>query len=135
MERMLEEEQGGYWAFPLANGEVAEKGKLACVDTANSGVIVSGKTATGLVSLGVFHESFTGNGTKKIQIKLHHELQATWWDNDATVAVGAGDRGKLCYIKDAVTVSGDSTGRSVAGLVLDVSPSQGVLVVFGFKTF
>lgn len=135
MERMLEEEQGGYWAFPLANGEVAEKGKLACIDTANGGVIVAGKTATGLVSLGYFHESFTGNGTKKIQIKLHKELQATWLDNDTVAAVAATSRGTLCYIKDASTVSSDSTGRSVAGLVLDISTTQGVLVVFGFKTF
>lgn len=132
---MVEEEQGGYWAFPLASAEVAEKGKIACIDTANGGVIVIGKTATGLIPIGIFQESFTGDGTKKIQIKLHREIQATWWDNDsAPNALAVADRGALCYIKDAVTVSKLSTGRSVAGMVLDVDSAQGVLVVFGLKT-
>ena len=135
MERMFEEEQGGYWAFPLANNEVAEKGKLACIDTANGGVIVKGKTVTGLISIGWFQESFTGDGTKKIQIKLHRELQASWWDNDdAPNALAAADRGALCYIKTDEQVSKLATGRSVAGMVLDVDAVQGVLVVFGLKT-
>lgn len=132
---MVEEEQGGYWAFPLANAEVAEKGKIACIDTGNGGVIVNGKTATGLIPIGIYQESFTGDGARKIQIKLHREIQATWWDNDsAPNALAASDRGALCYIKDAVTVSKLSTGRSVAGMVLDVDSAQGVLVVFGLKT-
>lgn len=134
MERMFEEEQGGYWSFPLANNELAEKGKLACIDTANGGLIVRGKTATGLVSIGHFRETFTGDGTRKVQVKLHREIQASWWDNDPDGLLDAGDRGSKCWIKDAETVSGVSTGRSVAGMVLDVDPVQGVLVVFGFPT-
>lgn len=131
MERMIEEEQGGYWSFPLANNEVAEKGKLACIDTANSGVIVAGKTATGLVCIGYFNESFTGNGTKKVQIKLHREIQVTYWESDtAGGAITAADRGTACYVKDSQTVTKTSTGASIAGMVLDVVAGRGVAVFF-----
>lgn len=130
MERLLSEDQGGYRTLALANGEVAEKGKLACIDTANSGVIVAGKAGAGLLPIGVFMESFTGDGTRRIHIKFHREYQGTWWDNDSVAPIALTDRGKLCFLKDAQTVSIDDTGRSPAGMVLDVSPTDGVLVVF-----
>jgi hypothetical protein len=133
-ERMVTEFHAGYWALPLANAEVAEKGKLACIDTANGGIIIAGKTAAGLFPLGIFAESLTGDGTKKVQIKLFREIQASWWANDTVAAVALTDRGKLCAIKDSQTVSIDATGRSTAGMVLDVNSTKGVLVLFGYKT-
>lgn len=134
-ERMLTEAHWGYYAFVLANAEVAEKGKLACFDTANNGVLVKGKAAAGLVPIGIFAESMTGDGVKRVQVKLHREIQMTWWANDNVAAVAAADRGGLCYIKDDQTVSSDDTDRSVAGMVMDVSSAKGVLVLFGLKTF
>lgn len=134
-ERMITEAHWGYYAFVLASGEVAEKGKLACIDTANGGIVIVGKTATGLVPVGVFAESMTGDGAKRCQVKLFHEIQATWWDNDTATAVDAADRGQLCYLKNSTTVSADNTGRSVAGLVLDVDARKGVLVHFGYKAW
>lgn len=134
-ERMVVEAHWGHQALVLANGEVAEKGKLACIDTANNGVIVKGKAAAGLISIGIFHESLTGDGVKKVQIKLHREIQATWWDNDGTNPVAITDRGKLCYLVDDTTVSILSTGRSIAGMVLDVATSKGVLVHFNYKAW
>lgn len=134
-ERMISEEHWGYYAFVLASAEVAEKGKLAAIDTANSGIIIVAKAAVSLIPIGLFMESFTGDGVKKVQIKLHREIQATWWDNDATNPVAAADRGKLCYIKDAATVSILSTSRSIAGMILDVSTTKGVLVHFNYKAW
>lgn len=134
-ERMVTEAHWGYYAPVLANTEVAEKGKLACFDTANNGVLVAGKSAAGLISIGIFAESMTGDGVKRCQIKLHHEIQLTWWDNDSVAPIALTDRGQLCYLKDAVTVSIDGTGRSVAGLIMDVSAAKGVLVHFGFKAW
>lgn len=131
-ERMVTEAHWGYYAFVLANAEVAEKGKLACFDTANNGVLVKGKDAAGLVPIGIFAESLTGDGVKRVQVKLHREVQMTWWANDNVAAVAAADRGGLCYIKDDQTVSSDDTGRSVAGRVMDVSTAKGVLVLFDF---
>jgi len=134
-ERMVTEAHWGYYAFVLANAEVVEKGKLAVFDTANSGVVVNAKSATGLIPIGIWAESMTGDGVKRVQVKLHRELQMTWWDNDGTNPVLAADRGKLCYLKDAVTVSILSTSRSIAGMVMDVVAAKGVLVLFGQKTF
>lgn len=134
-ERMVTEAHWGYYAFVLANGEVAERGKLACIDTANGGIIIKGKAAAGLIQLGIFHESLTGDGVKKVQVKLHREIQATWWDNDGTSPVALTDRGKLCYMKTDAMVSIDGTSRSVAGLVLDVVAAKGVLVHFGYKAW
>jgi hypothetical protein len=130
MERVIQEDQGGYRTLPLASGEVAERGKLACIDTANAGAIVVGKTAPGLVPIGIFAESFTGNGTKGILIKMHREYQGTWWNNDSAALIANTDRGKPVFMKDAETVTLTATGRTAIGMILDVSPSEGVLVVF-----
>lgn len=132
---MVTEAHWGYQAFVLANAEVAEKGKLAVFDTGNNGVLVNAKVATGLIPIGIFAESMTGDGVKKIQVKLHKEIQATWWDNDTVAPIASTDRGKLCYLKDQNTVTITSAGHSSAGMVLDVSTAKGVLVAFGFKTF
>lgn len=132
MERTIQETQGGYLTLVLANAEVAERGKLACIDTANGGIIVAGKAAAGLLNIGIFNETLTGNGVKKVHIKLHREFQGTWWTNDTVAPVALTDRGKYCYIKDSETVSASGTTRSVAGIVLDVSTNDGVFVVATF---
>lgn len=134
-ERMITEAHWGYYAFVLANGEVAEKGKLAAIDTANGGIIIKAKAAAGLIPIGIFLESLTGDGAKKVQIKLHREIQATWWDNDGTNPAALADRGKLAYIVNETTVSILGTGRSVAGMILDVDASKGVLVHFNYKAW
>lgn len=134
-ERMITEADWGYYAFILANAEVVEKGKLAVLDTTASGNLVNARAAVGLIPIGIFAESMTGDGVKRCQIKLHREIQATWWVNDATTPAALTDRGKLCYLKDNVTVSMDSTTRSIAGMVLDVVAAKGVLVLFGYKTW
>lgn len=134
-ERMLTEADWGYYAFVLANAEVAEKGNLAVFDTANGGVLVNAKSAAGLIPIGIFAESFTGDGVKKIQVKLHREIQMTWWDNDGTTPCTLAERGQLCYLKDNHTVSFDGTGRSIAGMIMDVQTAKGVLVLFGYKTW
>lgn len=134
-ERMLTEAHWGYYAFVLASGEVAEKGKLAVIDTANGGIIIVAKAAASLIPIGIFLENLTGDGAKKVQIKLHREIQATWWDNDGTNPVAITDRGKLCYIKDATTVSILGTSRSTAGMILDVDTKKGVLVHFNYKAW
>lgn len=137
MDRIIQEDQGGYWSFPLANGELAEKGKIVCIDTANAGVIVMGKAGAGLVPIGISNSSgWTGNGVRKIHVKMFHEISGYWWNNDPTEvdAVVAADRGSIVYIKDSQTVSTNGTGRSPAGMVLDVSPVDGVFVVMGYRT-
>lgn len=128
MERPIQEAAWGYIPMTLKSGELAEKGKLCVFDRSTAGIVCKGKTGTGLVPLGIFNETLTGDGTKKVVVKLFQEIAAYWWTNDTGTAVAATDIGDPCYIKDDVTVTADSTGRSVAGMVLAVDSTKGVLV-------
>lgn len=128
-ERMVREAHWGYIALPLKSGELAEKGKLACIDTGDGGKIVKGRTAAGLIPFGVFQETLTGDGTKTVKIRLFAEIRALWWNNDSGgTPVTAADVGTIAAIVDDQTVSADDTGRSAAGLVLAVDAAKGVLV-------
>jgi hypothetical protein len=125
---MVIEANWGYYPFVLKSGEVAEKGHMACLDTTQSGKVVKGAASTTLIPIGIFQESFTGDGTKKISVKLFQEIKAFWWDNDASSPLAASDIGGWAYIKDSHTVSADDTSRSVAGLVLAIDSAKGALI-------
>lgn len=127
-ERMVIEANWGYIPMVLKSASVAEKGHMACFDTTQSGKVVPGATSETLIPLGIFQESLTGDGVKKVHIKLFDEIKPHYWDNDGTSPVAADDIATFCYIKDSHTVSMDDTGRSVAGLVLAVHSTKGVLV-------
>ncbi len=127
-ERQTIEAHWGYKPFVLKSGEVAEKGKLACLDTTQSGKVVVGATSTTLIPIGIFAESRTGDGTLTISVKMFREIQLVWWKNDAAHLLAASDIGKWAYIKDGETMTALGTGGSVGGIVLDVSAAKGVLV-------
>lgn len=133
-ERMVIEANWGYYPFVLKSGEAAEKGKMACLDTVASGQVVKGAASTTLIPIGIFMESLTGDGVKKIQVKLFQEVKAFWWTNDGTAPVAADDIGTFAFIKDDVTVSMDDTGRSAAGLILAVDSAKGVLIYHPLPT-
>ena len=129
MERMQKEAFWGYIPLVLKNGVLGEKGKLACLDTAANGQIDKGKTGEGLIALGVFAETRTGDGVKTISIKLFQPIHPWWWNNDAGGgAITAADIGTVAYIKDDQTVTAEATGRSSLGLILAVDAAKGVLV-------
>jgi hypothetical protein len=128
MERMVIEAHWGYISLLLKANEVAEKGKLACIDLSANGIIVKGRTATTLIPLGVFHETLTGDGVKKVHIKLFREIQAIWWNNDTGSPIGPEDVGTIAYIKDDQTVTATATGASPLGLILATDTAKGVLV-------
>lgn len=130
MDRMIREANWGYKQLTLTAAEVAVKGHVACIDLA-TGLVVSGQASTTLLPIGLFAENMTGDGTKKVNVRLFEEIKGFWLDNDsAPNAVDAGDVGNSCYLKDSTTVSMLSTGRSLAGRVLAVD-SSGVLVQGG----
>lgn len=125
MERMVREAHWGWYTFVLTTGILAEKGKMACLDLAGSGKVTIGSDTAGLIPIGTFAETLTGDGVKKINVKLFEEITALWWDNDAG-SLAADDIGKLAYIKDGATVT--AAGNALAGFVLAIDPSKGVLV-------
>lgn len=128
MERMVDRAAWGWHDFVLKSGVLAERGKLACIDTAD-GSITKGALSATLIPLGLFTETLTGDGVKTVQVRMFHELSLFWWNNDtAGTPLTAASVGKLAYIKDDQTVSAVSVGASAAGLVLQVDALKGVLV-------
>lgn len=126
-ERMIIRAAWGYQDFVLKSGVVAEKGKIACIDTADGSVTKGAASAT-LVPLGVFAQSITGDGVKTVQVEMWQEIGLRWWVNDTVAAVVAADLGQVVYMKDDQTVSGDGTGRSALGIALKLDTVKGVLV-------
>ena len=119
-----------YWAyhqFVLADGVVAEKGKLACIDTTD-GSVTKGATSATLIPLGLFAESLTGDGELLVNVELFEEIVARWWVNDTVAPVTADLLGQICFIKDDQTVTADDTGASPLGMILAVDTAKGVLV-------
>lgn len=113
----------------LSTGEVAEKGKMACLDT-TSGEVVAGQASTTLKPLGHFDADATGDGTTTIYVRYFRERRLFWWANDGTDPVDAADEGSNCYIVDdeTVSISSATSTRSIAGRVFGVSTRYGVLV-------
>lgn len=123
------------WAYlerALKSAAVAEKGKIACIDTAD-GALVPVSAAGTLVPIGYFSQSMTGDGTTTCRVELFRELRLHRFLNDATTAVTDAQLMQLCYAKDGQTVSGDGTSRSVAGRVWAANAST-VLVEMGVSS-
>lgn len=110
-------------AFVLALGEQALKGYAACIDLA-TGLVVAGKSATGLLPLGTFQENLVGDGVMKVEVRLYKEVLGQWFVNDQIAPVTASDVGHPCFLVDGQRVSMDGTGRSTAGRVLVVAGAQ-----------
>ncbi len=108
-----------YADFVLKNGVSVSKGELICFDSSVSAAVTKGETSTTLKPIGYATESLTGDGVKKINVRIFGERWVEHWDNDGTNPVLASDLYKLAYIKDARTVSISSgTGtRSIAGRI------------------
>jgi hypothetical protein len=116
----------------LTNGDVAESGHIACIDTA-TGLLAVGKTSTTLIPIGNFvftGDSITGDGVTPVKVRLFREGRFHWFDNDADSPLLDADVMGNCYIKDTHTVSKTSTSRSLAGRVWEVG-QRGVLVEAG----
>lgn len=129
--RRMSEAAWTYHDFVLTNLVLAEQGKLACLDT-STGKVTKGGVSTTLIPIGWFAETLTGDGTKKISVRLFREVCAAWWDNGGGTPAVATDVGSECYINDDTTVTMTSAGRSKAGRILAVDASKGVLVESGF---
>jgi len=132
-ERMTRNETWGWAQFVLTSAVVAEKGKMACLDTATSGEVTKGATSLTLRPIGYFDENLTGDGTKQVRVRLFDEVRLHWFENDTGTPVDAGDIGDQVFILDDETVTADATGASVAGRVWAVNSTNGVLVeMLGF---
>lgn len=128
-DRITRETDAGYYDFVLASAAVAVKGEIACGNTATGTVRAAG-TATTLIPIGYFAESFTGDGTKKVSVRFFRERKLHWFKNDGTDPVLAANVFSNVYIVDGgtVSISSATNTRSIAGRAMALDSKLGVLV-------
>lgn len=133
-ERILRERRVNRLKLPLAAVKCWQGG-MACIDTTAGTYVTNGKASTTLVRIGIFEETVDNSGGAagdlSATVKLDRERIGIWFANSAAGdAITAAQRFQDCYIVDDQTVAKtDATGtRSVAGKVLDVDATKGVLV-------
>lgn len=110
--------------FVLGNAEVAVKGALACIDRASGECVVGQDAVDTLIPVGRFAEDKTGDGSELVKVDLFEQKKLHFFVNDATTPVDVTDTLGPVYVKDGFTVSGDGTGRSVAGRAWIIESSR-----------
>lgn len=94
----------------LKTAIVAEKGQLACFDTADGALVAAIQLAT-VVPIGYFEESFTGNGTLVASVTLFSEIDVQYLPLSATTPPTDADVGKVVYLRaDGVTTTATTAG-------------------------
>ena len=114
---------------PVKGATTIHQGGLVVMDT---GLAVPGRTATGLIAVGVAQQTVVNSGADGAK-KVPTERGCFKFANLGADAVTAADIQKDCYIVDDQTVaktSGTNT-RSVAGKVIEVE-ADGVFVRVGY---
>jgi len=109
----------------LKSAAVAEKGQIACLDTADGALVPAG-VATTLVPIGYFTDSFTGDGVKVMEVQLFAEVTVQKLTASATGTPTDADAGKVVYLRTTPEVSTTSTGSSVAGRLWGVDSADGL---------
>lgn len=87
-----------------------------------------GRTDTGLTMLGRFERTVDNlgglAGAKKVIVRHVNGFFADGFLNDTVAPVTAAQLWTTVYLKDARTVSADSTGRSAAGVLVRIDPDR-----------
>src|SRR5215831_8324128 len=125
MERLVSYIAIRRYDYIVKTADVAEKGHIA-FGVAGGTVTVTPNT----LPLGLFLSSpkVTGDEPNKVKatIQFWDEVFAYWFGNNAN-SVTAADIFKVAYAVDDVSVA--TAGAAPLGLILDVDPAQGVLVL------
>jgi hypothetical protein len=127
--RVLQSQEWTRLERVLKNAAVAEKGQVACIDTAD-GSLVPGAVSTTLLPIGLFESSATGDGVATIFVRLFASVAVVPLVNSATGPVDDGDVGSLTYIHSATEVSMTAAGKSVAGRVWGIVGSGAGATVY-----
>src|SRR4029077_20619269 len=120
MARFINQVPISQYGFVLKSGDAAVEGNVAFGDPATGMLTITPSATT--IAAGHFTESVTGDGVKKVNVRLFAEVQAYWFTNGAAITL-------------AFTVANYLSGSSVtgaagcpAGYVLEANAAQ-VLVV------
>ena len=119
-----------FQSYPLVLGasQNAIQGTIACIDTSANVVTNAVTSNANLIPVGDFAETVNNaaNATSIVLVRFDIEKQLEWYDNDTGTAVTA--LYANCYLLDNHTVTGSSSGNSVAGRVWDLDTVKGVLI-------
>lgn len=114
--------------YPLAEGHTAFEGGMACIDVTD-GKCYPGESRTNLEPAGVFLETTDAVGADvPVRVRFPVERWCEWWQNDPAAPVTAAYLFRNCYILDDQSVTREGSGRSVAGRVIALDATKGVLV-------
>jgi hypothetical protein len=119
------ERPGFITAYPMAASTTIYAGTLVALNA--DGRAVPAADTAGLRVVGRAEQTLT-NGTTAGEISVDVKEGVFLYNNSATDAVDANDRGKACFVEDDNTVSETgATHRVLAGRVIDVV-AEGVWV-------
>jgi hypothetical protein len=130
-DRATAERQGDEFAYDVAASVVCRAGGIAVLDA--SGNVKPAVEATGLVCVGMFHETVDNGSGAAAAVKATVRSGVFRFGNSSsTDAIAKAQIGDTCYLVDDQTVAKtDATGtRSAAGTIVDVD-SVGVWVRMG----
>lgn len=131
MVRITKSREGRFTTQKVAANTKIYGGSIVVME---GGYAKPGRSATGLTTIGRATETVdnTGGvaGAKSIVIERSVGSIEFLYMNDTGTAVASTDVGSDCYVLDDQTVTGDNTGRSVAGEVAEVVPQVGVWIRF-----
>lgn len=117
---------------PVAMGVKASTKIYAGAAVVNdAGVAAPARTAAGLLTLGVARKQYDNTSGAANAIVGEFDIGDYWFVNDGGDPVLVANTGSLCYWTDDQTVSITATGKSVAGRVVKVDSTYGVLVRVG----
>jgi hypothetical protein len=120
-------------SLPVAAATKIYQGSIVCDN--GSGYATKGAVSTALIACGIAEQTVDNTGDAgALQVPVRRG--AFWLQNSTGNAVTIAERYSYCYIEDDSIVSKENGGgtRSIAGIVLDVDASQGVLVLVGAAT-
>ncbi|MGF2652953.1 hypothetical protein ACQUWL_10390 [Serratia marcescens] len=130
MDRNTARNDGKLFAVPVAAGAVIGGGLLVATD--EQGLAHEGQVKTGWHVIGLSDEAADNSAGQDGEVSVMvRRGEAFYFDNDPANPVTRVMTGKVCYLKNAytVTASAPAEGSVTAGRVLTVSPDEGVQVL------
>jgi hypothetical protein len=124
-------EKWKYFEHPLTTAQTAEKGEVACIDTATGFLAIAAAGVGTLRPIGHFDDgdsTITGDQVTKVRVRLFDEITVHWLDNNGGDTVLAADVGGLCYLLGVSEVGRTAGTNSVAGRVWALNTQYGVAV-------
>lgn len=114
----------------LGPGLKAFEGGLACIDSANPGVIVVAGISTTLKPIGIFQhdaDNSAGSGTMGVGIEFFREKELYYWDSvGGPGAITVADLYQTVYIASDHELTTVSTGASPYGIVWTFTAANGL---------